>query len=79
MKKHSAEWLVAKGFSGLFYPGECSCSIEDHNICGEDCVEGCTPGYKHEFAMGRNDVFGEDYCVSKSKVPPTEEELQELI
>ena len=76
VKKNSREWLIANGLTGLFYPGECACSLDSHYVCKEDCSL-CTPGYRHEYA-GNNPLVNIDYCVTDSKEPPTEEEWEEI-
>jgi hypothetical protein len=39
--------LFAAGYQGLYYPGECGCTIEDLAPCGDlDCLFDCQPGYR---------------------------------
>lgn len=47
------EYLQENDFDGLFYPGECGCSIEDGLFAcdGGDCRE-CQAGYKHDDSTG---------------------------
>lgn len=43
--------LIADGYSGLFYPGECACVVDDLAPCGEcqqdddEYINDCEPGY----------------------------------
>lgn len=37
-------WLKENRYSGLFYQGECACSIEDLMPCGNPCPD-CEIGY----------------------------------
>lgn len=76
MERNSKEWLIANGFTGLFYDRECACSLEDYNMCCEDCTKDCTPGYEHSY-MGDNPERKGDFCVSASKEQPTEKEWAE--
>ena len=39
--------LRCDGFTGLYWPGECGCTLDD--ISPGDCFHnGCMPGYVHE-------------------------------
>ena len=67
--------LVNKGFSGLYYPGECGCGLDDLAPCGEHRVgegegaymNGCRPGYQHNDPRpGREG----DYVVTADPQPP---------
>lgn len=38
------DWLKENGYTGLFYPGECACSIDDLMPCENPCPD-CEAGY----------------------------------
>lgn len=68
--------LESEGKEGLFYPGECACTIDDLAPCGEcehtpgeDYINDCDGGYKH--SDPKNPDF---FVVSASKEPPSEDE-----
>lgn len=44
VKQILKEWLTKNGYDGLYYAGECACSVDDLWPCGEDLSE-CEPGY----------------------------------
>lgn len=68
------------GYSGLYYPGECACGIDDLAPCGEcqqedgeDFINGCDAGYKH------TDPKRPDFWViSANKEPPSQDRFDEL-
>lgn len=76
------EKLKGKGYSGLYYPGECGCGIDDLAPCGE-CQEGgeyindCKPGYLHKDPRPGHVEYG-DYVVTGSKEPPDDDEFANL-
>lgn len=47
--------LIEDGYTGLYFPGECACGLEDLAPCGnasstdgERYINGCLGGYKHQ-------------------------------
>lgn len=58
------------GYTGLFYPGECACGIEDLAPCGYGPA-GCEMGYKFSLP---GDEF--DFIVKKDNVPPSPAEYR---
>lgn len=76
------EKLKANGYSGLYYPGECGCGIDDLAPCGE-CQEGgeyvndCKPGYKHLDPRPDHAKFG-DYVVTADKNPPEGDDFDSM-
>ena len=55
-------YMKSKGFTGLFYPGECGCSILDIMPCGCDIKDlDCEFGYEVE----GNDEF--DFMIQFKK------------
>jgi len=44
------------GFDGLYWPGECSCTLDDLIACGSDPSE-CYPGYKQDCTCGQGCDF----------------------
>jgi hypothetical protein len=46
VKEIIKEWLIAKGYDGLYHPGDCGCNLEDLMACSEDCAD-CEPAYAH--------------------------------
>ena len=64
--------LIKAGYSGLYYPGECACEINDLAPCGEDYSE-CEYGHKHT-----NPGDESDWCVSNKVEPPTPEQWAEM-
>lgn len=70
--------LLAEGFTGLIYPGECACGLDDLAPCGEcqkeegeEYINGCDGAYKH--VDPRSDH--RDWVISTSKEPPTPAEF----
>ena len=57
MKKH--------GYTGLLYPGECGCGIDELAPCGEDHSQ-CIFGYKRE-CTAEETAQGYDFMVSSKK------------
>ncbi len=52
------EWLEAKGFAGLYNPGECCCEIgKDFAPCDANMLD-CEPGYK---TACDPEICGEDH------------------
>lgn len=73
--------LEAQGYSGLYYPNECGCGIDDLAPCGEcgcdpgeDWINGCSPGYKHMDPNAGHAEYG-DFVVTNSKEPPEADEF----
>lgn len=65
------------GLDGLFFPGECACSLTELAPCGhsqqeegERYVNGCSGGHKHQ-DPARPTFF----IVSHSRETPTQEEF----
>lgn len=68
--------LKSGGFTGLYYPGECACTLDDLAPCGEcqrdegeEFINDCEPGHSH--------IDPEDPTfdiVSAGKEPPTTEQ-----
>lgn len=73
--------LKAGGFTGLYYPSECACLLDDLAPCGnserddQGYINGCEPGHKHVNPAG----LPVDWCVSRSATPPTEEQWERMI
>lgn len=69
--------LKAGGFTGLYYPGECACLLDDLAPCGnskrddEGYINGCSPGHKHVDPNPCGHL--EEWVVSASTEPPSEE------
>lgn len=76
------EKLRVKGFTGLYYPGECGCELSDLAPCG-NCKPGgeymndCKPGYKHLDPNPGRVEYG-DFVVTNSKEPPSPDEFENL-
>lgn len=73
------ERLVAEGYDGLMFPGECACCMDDLAPCGmtecddgEDWINGCDAGYKHT-----DPKRPEFWVISFSKQPPTQQRFDE--
>lgn len=66
--------LEKSGYTGLFYPGECACTIDDFAPCGEDTSE-CEFGYK--FVDPNSERSNSDFIVKKDNSEPTEAEWVE--
>ncbi|MCK5558117.1 MAG: hypothetical protein KAJ01_07055 [Candidatus Hydrogenedentes bacterium] len=57
------EYLIKKGFDGLFQPGECACLVSDLvPCCGS--MDSCEPGYKKETP---NDTDGYGWEIGREK------------
>ena len=74
------EKLLANGYTGLYFPGECACGLEDLAPCGsceredgEDYINDCEPGYKH-IDPTRPDFW----VISASKEPPPQDVFDRL-
>lgn len=72
--------LEQNGFSGLFVPGECGCTVKDLAPCG-DCyteegeyINGCTPGYAHLDPRPGHVEVG-DFVVTGNPLPPEGDEF----
>lgn len=72
--------LIAEGYGGLYYPGECACDISELAACGnceqqegEDYINDCEPGHKH-FDPTRPDFW----VISANKEPPPQERFDAL-
>ena len=68
------EKLSAKGYTGLYCPGECACEICEIAPCGKvdeigEYINGCLPGYKH---VDPRSEFG-DFIVTDSTETPDED------
>lgn len=44
VKEILVEWLRSHGFDGLFFEGECACTVDDLAPC-DSCFGDCVPGY----------------------------------
>lgn len=74
--------LVAAGYDGLLYPGECGCCIDDLAPC-EACtkndpdelwINGCEAGYKHIDTRNSLGFF----VITRTKELPTPEEFDKV-
>lgn len=72
--------LIAEGYDGLHFPGECACSVDDIAPCGscaqddgEEFINDCEPGYKH-IDPTRPDFW----VISVHKEPPSQGRFDEL-
>lgn len=76
--KTVAAKLKAHGFSGLYCPNECGCSLQQLAPCGHyrtgkgqgDYLNGCKPGYVHLDPRPGHSDFG-DYVVTDSPKAPS--------
>jgi hypothetical protein len=62
VKEIIKKYLQDNGYQGLYYPGDCGCSMEDLIACSEDCSE-CEPGYKHR--AGEDSEWDDIICGKK--------------
>lgn len=76
------EKLQASGCTGLYYPGECACTIDDLAPCGQqeqedgdDWINGCEPGFKHDDPRPGH---AGDWMVSRTPEPPTLEQWERM-
>ena len=72
--------LEAKGFTGLYVPGECGCHLGDFNCCGcaeEDdagWINGCEPGNVVFDPSGKTS----DWIVMGIRQPITQEDFDRI-
>lgn len=72
--------LQGDGYSGLYYPGECACCVDDLAPCGsvecdgeEDYINNCEGGYKHV-----DPTRPDFWVISANKEPPSQGLFDEL-
>lgn len=74
--EQARQLLIKNGFSGLYYPGECACTVDEFATCGmcekepdDNYINGCEPGYKF------TDPENADFWIirSENKAPSSEE------
>ena len=59
-------WLIKRGFDGLYNPGECACLADDLYPCGERGE--CYPGVKKPCP---EDCGEHDWHIGKKVAPPS--------
>lgn len=76
--------LLANGFSGLYFPGECGCGVDNLAPCGsctredgEEYINGCEPGHKHLDPRPGHKELG-DFVVTSSATPPSGDEFDDF-
>ncbi len=68
--------LRSGGFTGLYFPRECACELEDLAPCGIDVTQawsGCRPGHRHAHPSDQG------FIVSTSPTPPAPDEWTSLL
>jgi len=63
-------YLLDNGYDGLYYPGECSCDVDDLAPCGGDLnsVADCRPGHRVPCQCGE----GCEYDIGEAITTPEE-------
>ena len=80
-EERARTFLIEGGYSGIVYPGECGCRLDELMPCfayerdkKTGIPLGCQPGHAHINPSG-----GSEWIVSIHKEPPTQEQFDRCI